>query len=115
MAKGKFSGQSDAVESSLAADTSKAALSSLESKSDTDKVVIVSEKRKGKTIMGIEKTPVTFDENGKATVTVKEAKYFLSVPGCELEGAKSGTPKKAESESKTDSVEETKTSEKEDK
>ena len=113
MAKGKFNGQAKPDESTPAA-ASGTALSGLEGKSDTDKVVIVSEKRKGKTIVGIEKTPVVFDADGKATVTAKEARYFLSVPGCTLEGAKNtASEKKTESAAKTDSAEEKKASEKE--
>ena len=113
MARGRSSTQSKVVESASPAVTSELTLSNLDSKSDSDKVVIVSEKRKGKTIYGIEKNPVTFDENGKAGITVKEAKYFLTIPGFELEGAKTGTKKKTESDEKKDSEAEMKVSEKE--
>lgn len=87
-AKGKFNGQAKAGESSLSAETGKADLSSLADKADDDKVVIVCEKRKGKKVVGLLKEPVAFDADGKATVTAKEARYFLSIPGCALDGAK---------------------------
>lgn len=87
-AKGKFNGQSKADESSLSAETEKTGLSSLADKADDDKVVIVCEKRKGKKVVGLLKEPVAFDADGKAAVTVKEARYFISIPGCALDGAK---------------------------
>lgn len=80
MAKGKFNGQTK-----NATDTSTVALLDLSKMADTDKVTIVSESRADKTIIGIEKTPVVFDKDGKAEVTVKEAKYFLSIDGFELD------------------------------
>ena len=110
MARGRSSTPSKVVESASPAVTSESTLSNLESKADTDKVVIVSERRKGKTVFGIEKTPVTFDENGKAGISVKEAKYFLTIPGFELERA-TGTKKKTESDVKKDSESETEVSE----
>ena len=79
MAKGKFSGSSEKE------NMEKKTLRDLSKMADTDKVVIVSEKRAGKTIVGVEKTPVSFDADGKAEVTAKEARYFLTVPGFELE------------------------------
>lgn len=53
---------------------------------DTDKVTVASERRAGKTIIGVENTPIVFDSDGKAEVTVKEAKYLLTIPGFELDG-----------------------------
>lgn len=82
MAKGKFNGS---AKNEAAKDTSKKTLSDLSKMADTDKVTIVSEKRAGKTVMGVGEKPVAFDEDGKAEVTAKEAKYFLSIPGFELE------------------------------
>ena len=63
----------------------KAVVSDLSKMADTDKVTIVSESRAGKTVIGVEPTPVVFDADGKAEVSVKEAKYFLTIPGFELE------------------------------
>lgn len=82
MARGKFNGQTK-----NAADTHAVALPDLSKMADTDKVTVVSEKRAGKTVIGIGKTPVVFDEDGRAEVTAKEAKYFLTIDGFELEGA----------------------------
>jgi hypothetical protein len=84
-----------------AAENTKSILSSLESKSDTDKVVIVSEKRKGKKVIGVEKEPVAFDSDGKATVTVKEAKYFLTVPGFSVDDSAVTETEPEETEEKT--------------
>lgn len=75
-----------------AAKNTKTALPNLDSKSDEDKVVIVSEKRKGKKVMGIGKEPVTFDSDGKATVTVKEAKYFLTISGFSVDDSTVSEP-----------------------
>ena len=71
---------------STAVDTKKI-LSDLSNMADTDKVIVVSEKRAGKTIIGIGANPVVFDADGKAEVTALEAKYFLSIPGFNLDGA----------------------------
>lgn len=59
---------------------------SLSKMTDTDKVTVASERRAGKTIIGVENTPIVFDADGKAEVTVKEAKYLLTIPGFELDG-----------------------------
>ena len=71
---------------STAVDTKKI-LSDLSNMADTDKVTVVSEKRAGKTIIGIGANPVVFDADGKAEVTALEAKYFLTIPGFNLDGA----------------------------
>ena len=55
-------------------------LETLAEKADDSSVVIVSERRAGKTIVGIGEKNVVFDKDGKATVSVKEAKYFLTIP-----------------------------------
>ena len=112
MAKDKFNNSNVEV---AAEDTSKKALSDLSNKADTDKVVIVSEKRKGKTVMGVEKTPVVFDSEGKATVTVKEAKYFLEVPGVELKETKKTAAKEETKEAEADKKESAKAETKETK
>ena len=62
-------------------------LSDLSKMADTDKVTVVSEKRAGKTIIGLGNSPVVFDADGKAEVTVVEAKYFLTIPGFKLDEA----------------------------
>ena len=95
MAKGRIN-NNQADSEGKATVTVKEALSDLSGKADEDKVVVVSEKRAGKTVMGVEKAPVAFDSEGKATVTVKEAKYFLTVPGFELDGAKKTAAKEPE-------------------
>lgn len=84
MARGRFNGR--ASTKSSAKDTRKESLPDLSKMADTDKVTVVSENRAGKTVMGIGEKPVAFDEDGKAEVTAKEAKYFLTIPGFELEG-----------------------------
>ena len=98
MAKGKFNGQTKTE--IPAEDTRKKALSDLSKMADTDKVTIVSENRAGKAVMGIGEKPVTFDENGKAEVSAKEAKYFLTIPGFELEGAGEADTSTSEDETK---------------
>lgn len=85
MARGRFNGR--ASTESSAKDTRKESLPDLSKMADTDKVTVVSENRAGKTVMGIGEKPVAFDEDGKAEVTAKEAKYFLTIPGFELDGA----------------------------
>lgn len=84
MAKGKFNNNQAAA--GFAAVDTKKILSDLSKMADTDKITVVSEKRTGKTIIGVENTPIVFDSDGKAEVTVKEAKYLLTIPGFELDG-----------------------------
>ena len=92
---------------SIAVDT-KTILSDLSKMADTDKVSVVSEKRAGKTIVGIGEKPVEFDANGKAEVTVAEAKYFLTIPGFNLEGeTKVDTDKNSDNENGSDETTET--------
>ena len=91
MAKRKFNGQTKNV-----ADASTVALPDLSKMADTDKVTIVSESRASKKIIGIGKMPVVFDKDGKAEVTAKEAKYFLSIEGFELDEVESEAPSGSE-------------------
>jgi hypothetical protein len=42
-------------------------------------VVVVSEKRAGKTIFAKTGKPITFDENGRATVSADDARYLTSI------------------------------------
>ena len=84
MAKGRNNTQSKVV-ASAAVDT-KSTLSDMSKMKDTDKVTVVSEKRAGKTIFGIGKAPIVFDTDGKAEVSVLEAKYFLTIPGFSIGG-----------------------------
>lgn len=95
---------------STAVDTKKI-LSDLSNMADTDKVTVVSEKRAGKTIIGIGANPVVFDADGKAEVTALEAKYFLTIPGFNLDGAAEANADAGKSESKdgSDSSSETTT------
>ena len=79
MAKGKF----NKIQAN--AENAKNTLSDLSAMADTDNVTIVSATRAGKTIIALEATPIVFDGEGKATVTVKEAKYLLTIPGYSLE------------------------------
>jgi hypothetical protein len=48
-------------------------------------VVIVSEKRAGKTIVAVTGIPITFDENGRATVKAEDGYYLKGLPGFSLE------------------------------
>lgn len=84
MAKGKFNNRQ--ANAGFAAVDTKEILSDLSKMADTDKVTVVSERRAGKTIIGVENSPIVFDAEGKAEVTVKEAKYLLTIPGFELDG-----------------------------
>ena len=84
---------------STAVDTKKI-LSDLSNMADTDKVIVVSEKRAGKTIIGIGANPVVFDADGKAEVTALEAKYFLTIPGFNLYGAAEANADAGKSEGK---------------
>lgn len=89
MAKGKFNNRQ--ANAGFAAVDTKKILSDLSKMADTDKVTVVSERRAGKTIIGVENSPIVFDAEGKAEVTVKEAKYLLTIPGFELDGAMEST------------------------
>ena len=82
MARGKFNN----IQAN--AENAKKTLSDLSAMADTDNVTIVSATRAGKTIIALEKTPIVFDNEGKATVTVKEAKYLLTIPGYSINGDK---------------------------
>ena len=82
MARGKFNN----IQAN--AENANKALSDLSAMADTDNVTIVSATRAGKTVIALEKTPIVFDNEGKATVTVKEAKYLLTIPGYSLNGEK---------------------------
>ena len=93
---------------STAVDTKKI-LSDLSAMADTDKVTVVSEKRAGKTIIGIGANPVVFDADGKAEVTALEAKYFLTIPGFELEGSAEANADGGDSEEGSDDKSETTT------
>jgi hypothetical protein len=45
-------------------------------------VVVISETRKGKTIVAVTGKPITFDGEGKATVSQADARYLIeSCPG----------------------------------
>ncbi|MDR0719344.1 MAG: hypothetical protein LBF78_06880 [Treponema sp.] len=48
-------------------------------------VVIISEKRAGKTIIAVTGIPITFDENGRATVKAEDGHYLKDLPGFSLE------------------------------
>ena len=74
MARGKFNNIQANAENA-------ATISDLSAMADSDNVTIVSAIRAGKTIIALEATPIVFDGEGKATVTVKEAKYLLTIPG----------------------------------
>jgi hypothetical protein len=56
-----------------------------ESISSGKPVVIVSEKRAGKTIVAVTGIPITFDENGRATVKAEDGHYLKDLPGFSLE------------------------------
>lgn len=90
MAKGKFNGIQANVDAA-AVDTN--ILPDLPEIADTDKIVIVSEKRAGKTVVAIDKTEITFDAEGKAEVNGKVAKYLLTIPGYNLVNADKGKTK----------------------
>ena len=81
MARGKFNNIQANAENA-------ATISDLSAMADSDNVTIVSAIRAGKTIIALEKNPIVFDNEGKATVTVKEAKYLLTIPGYSLTGEK---------------------------
>lgn len=101
MAKGRTD-KTLANAASTAVDTKKI-LSDLSAMADTDKVTVVSEKRAGKTIIGIGANPVVFDADGKAEVTALEAKYFLTIPGFNLDGAVEANADAEKSKSKDSS------------
>ena len=94
MAGGKFNGFQANADSAAVNNI----LPDLPEIADTDKIVVVSEKRAGKTVVAIDKTEITFDAEGKAEVDGKIAKYLLTVPGYNLLNAAKGKAKSVKAE-----------------